>query len=257
MSQRIVLILAMVAAALLILANCNNGDRVAPEDATIDLAASPTTVVLVNGSGNSDIVATVSSVAGVPLPDQDVRFTNTAGTLVDSNGNPAANLPIRTDSYGNAHVILVTNKTTTVSGRSGKATGSITIDTVTGDFDHIFLSQDITSSGCISGSTFQVCGSGEQYCLVAQAVSSSGDPVPGVTLVFKVQNISSPNGSLNTHFNTKNGGVTGSDGTVLSSLVLPDCSQCGGGNSCSGEIVATLFAGGFPSNVLTFSTSVP
>src|SRR5713101_1911536 len=111
----------LAAALLIILASCHRGDRLAPEGATIELAATPTTIVLVGGSGSAEIVATVSSMAGVPLPDQDVRFTSSAGSLFTLNSEPAANVPIRTDDLGNARVTLTTTTTTTVTARSGKA----------------------------------------------------------------------------------------------------------------------------------------
>jgi len=117
MKHRPSLCLAALAAGFLALAHCHRGDQTAPEGAIIDLAASPTTIVLVDGSGSADVVATVSSSVGVPLPDQDVRFSTSAGTLETLSGQPAANIPIRTDSFGNAHVTLTTTKTTTVTAR--------------------------------------------------------------------------------------------------------------------------------------------
>src|SRR5215471_17137550 len=120
----------LLAFGMALTASCRGADQIAPDGSTITLAANPATIVLNGGSGSSDVVATVSSSAGVPLKDQDVRFSATAGSLFDAAGDPAANIPIRTDDLGNAHVTLITTTTTTVTARSGKATGSLALSTV-------------------------------------------------------------------------------------------------------------------------------
>ena len=79
----------------ILIPGCNNdGDSVAPEGSQIFVSATPTTVVLVDpcqdrgtllpgvdSCGTSEVVATVVSISGFPLKDQDVRFTATAGVL--------------------------------------------------------------------------------------------------------------------------------------------------------------------------------
>ncbi|MCI0658709.1 MAG: hypothetical protein L0170_16780, partial [Acidobacteria bacterium] len=89
--------LMILACGVALTASCKGSDVVAPEGSTIVLAANPATIPLVNGSGSSDVVATVYSAVGVPQEDQDVRFSSSAGSLFSDN-QPAANIPIRTDS---------------------------------------------------------------------------------------------------------------------------------------------------------------
>src|SRR5262245_24225270 len=94
----------LLAFGLALTASCRGADQIPPDGSTITLAANPATIPLNGPTGSSDIVATVSSGAGVPLKDQDVRFSSTAGSLFDADGAAAANIPIRTDDLGNAHV---------------------------------------------------------------------------------------------------------------------------------------------------------
>ena len=260
MNRRTVTVLAALAAALLVTAGCNKGDQIAPEGATIDLAASQNPIpVPVDELGMSEIIATVSSQAGVPLPDQDVRFTSTAGELMDQpvDGDPVANIPIRTDSFGNAHVFLFTGKTTTVTGRSGLATGSLTLDTVPADLNAITLNTEQPSTDCLSSTVFTSC---PQYlCLVAQAVTDEGTGIPGIVLKFVLYTTSSGDDNpLSANFSINNY-TTDSGGKVHTrfSLVGDTCgTQCPSGEEpCEGEIVASLPAGGFVSTAITISTN--
>lgn len=239
--------------------SCRGQDQIAPEGSTIDLAANPTTIVLLGGagsSGSSDIVATVSSAVGAPLKDQDVRFTASAGSLFTPSGDPGANIPIRTDDLGNAHVTLVTTKTTTVTARSGKANGTITLDTVNGNISSILLEQDTTSTGCMPDLTFRNCS--DNLCLVAQVIDNESLGIPGVVVKFNLQNAENSAGPISGVFSPTQA-TTDADGFARSSFRLnsscPD--DCGGGESCTGEILATLQGGGFPSNVVQFDSNIP
>src|SRR5215471_855194 len=141
--------LMLLAFAVALTASCRGADQVAPDGFTVTLAANPATIVLNNGSGTSDVVATVSSAVGVPQKDIDVRFSASAGLLFTSNQQPAANITIRTDTLGNAHVILITPTSTTVTAKSGTATGTLTLSTVPGNIGSIVLNQDTQTAGCM------------------------------------------------------------------------------------------------------------
>jgi hypothetical protein len=270
MRHRVAPTLASVAAVVMILANCNHGDHVAPEGATVELAATPSTIVTsddpsclailsVAKCGSSDIVATVSSVVGVPLPDQDVRFTNTAGLLftgTKDNPHPAANLPIRTDSFGNAHVQLITDATTTVNARSGKATGTLSMQTTSAQISKITLEQDTTTSGCsITNGEIDHCD--DRICLVATVLDANQIGIPGLIIQFRLQN---PTGT-----NAFTGGfqpsqpVTNDPGGVATTVLtanLTDCSSKCTALKCDGIQVVAFTTGGFESQPLTFSIRI-
>jgi hypothetical protein len=258
MKHRTSLFLAALAVGFLALANCHRGDQTAPEGAIIDLAASPTTIVLVDGSGSADVVATVSSSVGVPLPDQDVRFSTSAGTLETLTGQPAANIPIRTDSFGNAHVTLTTTKTTTVTARSGGASGTLTLDAVVGDLQSININLD-SGTGCLDDDTFLTCS--DVLCLVAEAVDVDGAPVPGVSIQFNLEDATNdPDGDpFGVSFTITNG-TTDSSGQVHTRVRIgsSDCVDlCTAGKTCSGNVIASLRGGAFASAPFAFRTSIP
>jgi hypothetical protein len=262
MKHRASLFLAALAVGFLALANCNRGDKVAPEGATIDVAAFPSTITVATkgDSGTSDIIATVSSSGGVPLPEQDVRFSASAGLLQTPSGEPAANVPIRTDNFGNAHVTLTTSTTTTVTARSGGATGTLTLSVVTGNLSSIDLNQE-SGTGCLDATTtFIDCG-GDALCLVAKAVDTNGDPIAGVSLEFLLENgaENSDGDPFDVSFTVQNG-TTDASGEVHTRVRIASsgCTQlCSGGKTCSGNIVATLRGGGFDSGPFSFTTDIP
>ncbi len=256
--------LALAAAA------CRGADQVAPADSTIVVAATPTTIVksddpncVVLGGGKcgtAQVVATVYSKAGVPLEAQDVRFSSTAGLLFQgtfSNPEPAANIPIRTNSIGNAIVFLATGTTTTVTARSGNATGDLTLNTVEGNISQIVLEVDTTSPGCdLSSDLITSCS--DQVCFKATAQESDGTPVQGVTIAFKLQNNSVGSNTFNASF-TPVQATTDENGEAFTTLnPQSDCpSECGGGKACQAEVVASLQGGLFASIPVVLSVNIP
>ncbi len=262
MNRRTVSVLAVLAAALAVTAGCNKGDRIAPDGSTIDLAANPTTIVKIEANyctdlgwdkcGTAEIVATVSSPVGVPLPDQDVRFTSTAGILyVGDPSNPMANLPIRTDSYGNARIDLITTTTTTVSARSGTATGSLSLSTVDGNISQIYLDVCPESSSVISS-----CG--QDVCFKAIVTDTDNNPIQNVAITFMIQNNTLDDNTFNVTFYPiqDSTDANGEASTVMTPQA--DCfSECTEGNTCRGEVVAALQGGAFPSNVVILSIDIP
>lgn len=261
--------LAAAAAALLVFA-CHKGDKIAPEGATIDLAATPATIpktsspecAIIGASdcGTSQIIATVSSEVGAPLPDQDVRFTTTAGLLFTgtlSNPDPVAGSPIATDDQGNARVTLVTSTTATVTARSGTASGSINLQTVQGNLNNVLLNVDTASAGCQS-STTDITSCGQEVCLVATATDTNGDPVAGVAIIFKIQNNTVGDNTFNVSF-FPDQDTTDANGEAFTSFFPDsDCpSECGGLKACQGEVVASLQGDAFASTPLVLTINIP
>jgi len=257
MKHRIVPVLAVLAAALLVTANCNKGDQVAPEGATIDMMANPTTIILTNGTGTSDIIATVSSQVGVPLPDQDVRFSTNAGRLYDMDGQQVVGEPIRTNSYGNAQVKLSTELPTTVTGKSGKATGSISLTV-----SQITLEQDTTSAGC-STTPQEITTCQDRICLVAHALDKNQAGIPGLQITFALQagtgtntfdgKFASPPLTCGDPITCGNDPV-GSSRTVLTPST--DCStRCGAFKCATTQVVASF--GTIKSDPIDFTISIP
>ncbi len=266
MKHRFAAVAAVLAVALLALSGCKKGDRIAPEGANIDVAANPTTIVMIDQAeciyvggancGTAEIVATVSSPVGVPLPDQDVRFTSTAGILylVDPS-NSMANLPIRTDSYGNAHIELITTTTTTVNARSGTATGSLSLSTVDGNISQIVLDVDTLTAGCDNNGVITSCS--DDVCFKATVKDTNGDPLPNVVVAFQIQNNTVGESTFRVTFNPSQGytDIEGNVYTVMSPQ--SDCiTECGGGQQCQGEVVATLQGGAFPSIPIILSINI-
>jgi len=239
-------------------ASCRGSDQVAPEGSTITVAANPATIVLVGGSGSSDVVATVYSAVGVPQEDQDVRFSSSAGSLFTPapDNQPAANIPIPTDNLGNAHVVLTTTTTTTVTARSGTATGTLSLSTVNGNLSAILINQDTQSAGCTQGTDIASCS--DSICVTAQAVDDQGAGIAGVVIVFSLQN---PSPNFSVVFNAPGNQLTTDAGGFVSTsfkLSSSDCANpCGAPDSCIGDMVAALQGGGFPSTPpLNFTASI-
>ena len=242
--------LMILACGVALIASCRGADQVAPEGSTITLAANPATIVIATqgGSGSADVVATVYSAAGVPQEDQDVRFSSTAGSLFTPppDNQPAANIPIRTDNLGNAHVVLTTTVNTTVNARSGNATGTISLSTVNGNLNAITITQVTGVAGCIDEDTIGTCS--DSICVQARAVDDEGNGIAGVVIVFNLEN-ATPNFSV--FFNAPgNQLTTNGEGFVNTSFKLTssNCADpCAAPDSCHGFMVASLPGGGFPS----------
>ncbi len=268
---------ALSAAGLSFFAACNRGDQVAPEGATIGLAATPATIVKIDDPdcigalgvstcGTAEIVATVSSVAGVPLSDQDVRFTSTAGLLFTGtlgSFQPANNVPIRTDDFGNAHVTLAASGTTTVNARSGKATGSLNLIAVAGNISQIVLNVDTTSAGC-SSSTVEIGSCSQEVCLEAQVLDNNGVGLANIVVLFELQNNTVDSNTFEATFTppqpTTKDDPGGIDHGKAFTVLKPknNCpTECGGGKACRAEVVATLQGGVFPSTPLVLTVDIP
>jgi hypothetical protein len=255
------------------LASCQSSEKIPPKGATINLAATPTTIPLITSTdclatlgvdscGTAIVVATVSSDLGSPLPDQDVRFTSTAGLLFTgsiSSPTPASNIPIRTDTLGNATVNLVTSTTTTVNARSGLATGTLSLNTVQGNLSQIQLVLDTTSAGC---DTPPITACDQVTCFIATAKDANGVGIGGVILIPKLVNNSTGNATFNGQF-TPTQVTTSSDQATLGVATFtlkPDStcqSQCGGGKCSNGTDVIAATQGGIQSSAVHIDVSIP
>jgi hypothetical protein len=264
--------------AVAAIAACESSDKLPPKGSTITVAANPATIPLATSAdclnllgvqtcGKAGVVATVASELGVPLPDQDVRFSSTAGFLyTGTTSNPvnAANIPIRSDKFGNSTVQLITSTTATVTAKSGQATaGTLTVNTVQGNLSTVLLNNDTSSTGC-SGSTTNVTScTGQTICFKATALDNSANGVPSVVLFFSLQNNTSTDGkTFKGTFNFSQV-TTDSNGNAFSQLT-PDSTcptQCSasqnGGKSCTAQVIASSQGGAIVSGPVTLTFSIP
>jgi hypothetical protein len=263
-----------VAAALVltfVVAACRSSEKIPPKGSKVTVGANPATIALTSrpeclillgvlSCGTADVVATVASEMDVPLPDQDVRFRTTAGFLFTGTTlSPvdAANIPIRTDEFGNAHVNLITSTTATVTAQSGSASGTLSISTVVGNLSTILLNNDTTSSGC-STSTTTVTSCSQTICVEAQAQNSTGAGIQGVVLLFDLQNNVSGSNTFNGVF-TPSQATTDSSGSAFAKFT-PDSTcpaQCGGGKACQAEMIVSTTGGGIQSAPVQLQINIP
>ncbi|HEU5180146.1 MAG TPA: hypothetical protein VFW45_05105 [Candidatus Polarisedimenticolia bacterium] len=98
----------------------------------------------------------------------------------------------------------------------------------------------------------------QTICLDAQAVDSSGNGVPGVVLLFQLQNNVVGSNTFNGVF-TPSQALTDSNGKVFATFhPASDCqAQCGGGKACQAEMIVTTSGGAFPSLPLTLTINIP
>jgi len=265
---------AFLAAATIVA--CQSSDRLPPKGSTITVAANPATIPLtsspdclnllqVSTCGTADVVATVASELGVPLPDQDVRFSSTAGFLYTgpaSSPTNAANIPIRTDKFGNASVNLITAATATVTAKSGQATaGTLSINTVAGNLSGITLNFDTTTAGC-SPDPLGLCT--DSLCFKAQAVDSSSNGIKGVIINFVLQNNVFNGNTLDGQF-TNSQQTTDVNGFVSTKFTPTNTgstacsSQCSAASSkqCQAQVVAQTTGGAIQSGALNIHVNAP
>jgi hypothetical protein len=149
----------------------NNSDPTAPADSTITVSANPQTVVVPTGQqGTTEVTATLRSKNGTRLPDQEMTFSTTAGTLV-----PPAETPLVTDDQGQAKCSLVTTSSATITARSGSISGTTQIQTAPGD-----LAQFVLAVGPVQ----ELTSCNDQLTLTASVRTTTGDPVAGVLVIF-------------------------------------------------------------------------
>ncbi len=224
--------LAAVMVIVAALTGCEDSEVVAPDGATISLSANPAQIVLVNGTQTTpvDLIATVRSSIGVPLPGQDVRFTTTAGTLTPSVGTP-----VSTDQFGNATCVLSgALQGPQITATSGKATASQTLSTTTCNLATLAISPSpIVINNCTTPIT-----------ITATARDSQGKVCTGELVNFAPVATSTPTTDIGMSF-SPGSGVTDAMGVATTMLNLQnDCqTKCGTGNSCTGSVQASNSGG--------------
>jgi hypothetical protein len=216
---------------------CQDSDKVPPEDSTISMAATPSTILLSNGSQASEItiLATVYSGIGVPLPGQDVRFTQTSGDLT-----PLAGTPVRTDSIGNAVTRLNNARTTTtITAKAGKATATLQLQTATCEIQDIALDP--------SQITFTACTptvDGGHFDLTATVTDTSGDPCADIVITFKSTPANPPMEDVGIKF-SPGSGSTNSQGQITTSVTLSnECETLCNGMDCNTSMQVIEASGG-------------
>ena len=224
---------------------CVSSEVVAPDGATINLSANPAVIVLSGGVQQSpvDITATVQNSIGVPLPDQDVRFTTSFGVLT-----PPGQTPVPTDDNGNAMTVL-TNATQapTITARSGKASAMLSLQTATCNLSSITLNPSpLVLENCT-----------DSFDLTVLAEDTDGLPCPSILIQLAFVPTATPMTDVGGTFNPGSA-RTDAAGEVTSTLTISNtsCSTlCEGGKTCTGQIRAS--SGTTQSPAVPISDNVP
>jgi hypothetical protein len=229
---------------------CQKSEVVAPDGSTLSLSATPATILTAGGTQTDPvfILATVRNSIGVPLPGQDVRFTNTSGSL-----DPQAGLPVPTDSNGNALTTLTGAKTTTtITATAGKATATLTLNTASCSISGISINT--------TPQTFTSCN--DRFDIIATVTDTTGAPCVGVIVTFDAEvpgGGTAPDTDVSFKFQPPSN-PTDSNGQITTTISLgADCStDCVGGKPCnsSGQ-QAVASGGGVKSSGVTLTVSVP
>jgi len=213
---------------------CEDSEKVPPQDSTISLSANPAQVIIVSGQQLTPVtlIATVRNSIGVPLPDQDVRFTTTNGVL-----SPPAATPVRTDDIGNATSVLTgAAQGPSVTATAGKATVSLTL--TAGSSAICFLT--LTPS---TPQTITDCSDTFDFTVLAEDCSNK--PVENVRVFLEFV----PNGNPDALTGNPNpdNGVTDSAGEFTTTVSFLDqvCSdKCTDPKDC-GTLIRAKDAAGF------------
>lgn len=232
---------ALLLAAFLGLAACDNeGDPTAPADSTITVSANPQTVIVPSGggSGATTIIATLRAKNGARLPDQEVTFSTTAGTL-----DPPAETGLTTDDQGQASSILITSSAATVTARSGSITGTTQVQTAPGDLASFVLNVDPS----------ELTSCQDQLNIEVDVRTTSGDPAPGILVIFGTSG--ELTGTFNpTQTNSNASGLATSVFTPSATVCQQQCTSAGADPNANRDGNCTLF---IEADDLTGSFSAP
>jgi hypothetical protein len=250
---KMVAVLAMMA-FVLPLAGCESGDPTAPADSTIEVSATPATVVVdpnAGISGVSLITGILRAKNGTRLKDQEMTFTTSQGTLTDTDGdliNPGD--PQLTDDSGVASAILTTTQTATVTARSGNITGTVTVQTASGEVSSIILNLSTTS----------VDDCDDTITVTARVVTSGGQPVAGLPVEFFQNTPPSLHDGIftNTVVISDAAGESTTTWRPSQATCLDDCSVATGGTNCDpmAEIQASDISKTIFSNIVTVNDDI-
>ena len=243
-----------IMAVVLVPAGCESNDPVAPADSTIEVSATPATVVVDPNAGISGVAAITAIVRaknGTVLPDQAVSFITSQGTLTTLDGDlidPSD--PEITDDDGAAKCVLTTTQTATVTARSGNITGTVTVQAASGEVSSIILNVSTTS--------VQDCT--DVITVTARVVTSGGQPVAGLPVEFFQNTPPSLHEGIfaNTVVISNAAGESVTTWRPSGASCPDDCSVASGGMDCDpmaelqvSDISATIF-----SNIVTINDDI-
>jgi len=245
-------IVAVAGALLIAAAACDDSETVAPDGSTLSLAATPSTILLSNGTQAREVtvLATIRNSIGVPLPGQDVRFTTTSGELT-----PQAGIPVESDDIGNAVTLLNDARAnTTITAQSGKATANVQLQTTTCDISSIALDQNqlnfTTCDNTIINQGF--------FNITATVTDTSGDPCVGIQVTFTVKPETRPDEDVGINITVVGAATTDTNGVVTAKVTLGgDCADDCPGQDCntSGQKIEAS-GGGITSTPVTLNISI-
>ena len=245
---RKILLLGLAVACGLALIGCEESDVVPPAGSSVELSASPATLVATGSQiPETELSARVTNSIGVSLPGQTVVFVTSEGVLI-----PEALTPVETNQNGVARSTLRTVQTATVDVVSGTATDTVTISVLTGNIQTILLNGDTTLSDCSLILRYD-----------ARVLDTNGDPIPGVTLVFELRDSTGTPGSTGDWAGTFTPAqaVTDSNGEVTDVRLIPDVNdcldKCANSQSCKATVVVSDQTGLFFSPPLIILDAVP
>ncbi|MBI3449133.1 MAG: Ig-like domain-containing protein [Acidobacteria bacterium] len=249
---RAVLVACALSLGVVALVTCVRQDPIAPDGSMIAVSANPQTVVVQGGvAGQTHITATLRSKNGTRLPDQEVVFSSSAGTLT-----PPAQTSVITNNQGQATSVLNTTVSATVTAFSGSIMGTTSVNVVSGNLSSVSLDADVQSlSTCTQTVTF-----------TASATDPNNNGVAGLTIVFQTTSIASRNllqGSFNpTQPKTDVNGDAVSVFTPAQSFCSQNCSPTAtptppNGGACGIQVVAKDVSGAFVSPPIQVTTAIP
>jgi hypothetical protein len=230
LAGKAILLACLLSAGLVALVTCTRQDPVAPDGSLITVSANPQTVVI--GSA-SKITATLRSKNGTRLPDQEVIFSTSAGTLI-----PPAQTSILSNSLGQASCELATSVSATVTAFSGSIMGTTTVGVVSGALSQILISS-------VTPGTVMDCSSGSAQTVEVDAQDPNGDGVSGVTIIFGSEATPGlpllPGTFSRTQATTDSSGVATSVFTPTSSTCQSNCSPSADPNAPNGGNCTLVF----------------
>lgn len=230
--------------------SCVNSDPTAPEGSTITVSADPQTV---QPGIDSKITATVRSMNGTRLPDQEVIFTTTTGTL-----NPPAQTARTTDNNGQVSCVLSTDQTATVTASSGTITASTTVNVISCNLQTIIINSSLqTISSCLT-----------TVGLTVEALDTNGEACAGVAVKIVTDTVPTGFNELTGSLSPAAQGVTDPMG-MFTATFSPDQTQCQAdcslvsnpmatnGGACEVIFVAETISGSNPSSPAIVTESIP
>ncbi|HET6372882.1 MAG TPA: Ig-like domain-containing protein, partial [Candidatus Polarisedimenticolia bacterium] len=117
----------------------------------------------------AELTATLRSKNGTRLPDQEITFSTSNGTL-----DPPAETPLKTDNNGQAISLLITASSATITARSGGISGTTQVQTAPGNLAQFLLQ--------VTPEFLETCD--DTIMLDVTVRTTTGDPVQGIIVIF-------------------------------------------------------------------------